>query len=268
MAAAAAPNHGAALADGAPALPRAAQRRLLGDYCVQDSALLVHLLGKLGAVVFVWQQARVAFTSPHDIINGGQMKRVTAAYCSQAWQENLVVALPSKPATEYQGAVVLDPVVGYYGGGNGTSLLDGRPLPPAAALQFRVPALPAAQRDRPTGRGCGTARGGGGGAAGGGAERCPRPELFDLAVAAAEAPDGYDFSHMRLAQVLQYQSDQVVATLDFASLYPSIIREHNLCPSTRIPDPDEPLNPAERFAAQFEAARRRRPTSRRSPTPR
>jgi DNA polymerase elongation subunit (family B) len=61
-------------------------------------------------------------------------------------------------------------------------------------------------------------------------------------------PEGYDFSGLSEDQRTQYYVDTVVATEDFMSLYPNIMRTNNLCPSTKV-NFNAPLNTAEAMDA-------------------
>jgi DNA polymerase elongation subunit (family B) len=176
-------------------ISKAAQRRLLGDYCLKDTLLPLRILEKLGTVMFLWQVARVAQTPPHNIINNGQMLRVSTMFIGEAWrQERYVIRLENRPMA-YQGATVLSPKRGYYGG------TDER---------------------------C--------------AELKPQPPL----------PSGYDYSGLPEQALVQREVQYAILTLDFKSLYPSIMLSHLLCPSNLWLG-DEPLNAAELCTTELEA---------------
>ena len=170
---------------------KAAQRRLLGDYCLKDTLLPLRILEKLGTIMFLWQVARVAQTPPHNIINNGQMLRVSTMFIGEAWRQNrYVIRLENRPMS-YQGATVLTPKRGYYGGTDET----------CAPLD-------------------------------------PQPPL----------PDGYNYSGLPPAALIQREVQYAILTLDFKSLYPSIMLSHLLCPSN-LWLCDEPWNAAESCTA-------------------
>lgn len=174
-------------------VPLAAQRRLLGDYCIKDSVLPTRIVGKLGLVMFLWQLARVTSTAPHNLINNGQMMRVSTMFLKEAWAQGRYVNRVKNRAMAYQGATVLKPKRGYYGGADRAA----EPLD-------------------------------------------PQPPL----------PEGYDWSGFSEAELVQRLSDIVVITLDFKSLYPSIMMSHDFCPSTLF-QPDEPLTASELSAKRY-----------------
>lgn len=176
-------------------VPLQAQRRLLGDYCMKDTLLPLRILDKLGTVMFLWQVARVAMVPPHNIINNGQMMRVSTMFIGEAWaQQRYVIRLANRPMA-YQGATVLSPKRGYYGG-----------------VDESCPPLD------------------------------PQPPL----------PPGYDFNGMAAPDLIQRQVKYAILTLDFKSLYPSIMLSHVLCPSNLFLS-DEPLTAAEECAARYAA---------------
>ena len=228
-------------------IPRAAQRRLLGDYCIKDSVLPIRILDKLGSIMFVWQISRVARTPPHSIINDGQMRRVTTMFFEESWRQKRYVNRVLNRAMPYQGATVLKPKRGYYGGGDGKTLVSTGKAPPKAS--FTLPPIPVAKADRaPPG------------------EMRPVFEklaaglpdaaaLVDAALTAyADLPDGYNFGGMELSQVWQTVVRPAVLTLDFKSLYPSIMLSHFFCPSNLL-QLDEPANAAEESAEKYRKRR-------------
>lgn len=176
-------------------IPLEAQRRLLGDYCMKDSMLPLRIADHLGTVMFLWQVARVSATAPHNVINNGQMMRASTLFIKEAWLQNRVVNKVKNRAMDYQGATVLPPKRGYYGGAS----MDDPPDPKAPPL-----------------------------------------------------PKNYDYEGIPAEELVQRLVKAVILTLDFKSLYPSIIRAHHLCPSL-LYQPDEPLTPSEQSAVEFEA---------------
>lgn len=228
---------------------RLAQRRLLGDYCMKDSELPIRILDKLGSIMFIWQVSRVALTPPNAIINQGQMQRVSAMFIEEAWSQGRYVNRVMNRAMPYQGATVLRPKRGYYGGGDGKALVASGNCPPDGS--FELPPIPVAKAARPPLE-----------------EMRPmfqrlaaeagHPDaLVEAALSAySELPDGYDFSGMQLREVWQTVVQDAVLTLDFKSLYPSIMLSHMFCPANLLQE-DEPLNAAEESAKRFGEKRKK-----------
>ena len=232
-----------------------AQRRVLGDYCMKDTLLPLRIMKKLGTITFLWQVSRVARTAPHNIINNGQMMRVSTMFIGEAWRQGRVVNRVKNRAMAYQGATVLTPNRYYYGGGNGKDLVHdgGSPLP--AEIDFVLPPIPLNKADRDL-EGMTEFL----------AQRVDemddalmakygvtRDAVLTAAMSAVEhLPDGYDFSNMRLVEIYQTKANSAVLTLDFKSLYPSIMLSHYFCPSTLL-QTDEPPTDAERYADLYKA---------------
>ena len=174
-------------------VPIAVQRRLLGDYCMKDTLLPIRIIADQGTIMFLWLLSRVTKTAPHNIINNGQMMRVSTMFIAEAWRQGRYVNRLSNRPIPYEGATVLKPQRGYYGGTDETC----KPLD-------------------------------------------PQPPL----------PEGYDFSGIPPEDLIQREVQAAILTLDFASLYPSIMRCHSLCPSNKK-SVDEPLNAAEESKDNF-----------------
>lgn len=261
-------------------IPISAQRRLLGDYCLKDTELPLRIMDRLGTVLFLWQVSRVASTAPHNVINNGSMLRGSTMFMKEAWKQGRVVNRVKNRAMAYEGATVLPPRRRYYGGGNGVDPLtaskaipeecdfdiprdllaksiadhlkstgeepEEEPAPmeeeggagPAAPADTRREVLAeavAAQVDDDTLKRC----------------ELTREDLVEAAIDALEnLPDGWDFSGMSLRQITKYVVDYVVLTLDFKSLYPSIMLSHMFCPST-LYQPDEPETESEKYARLY-----------------
>jgi DNA polymerase elongation subunit (family B) len=229
-------NFGAA--DGTAPFPAAAQKRLLADYCIKDSRLPIRIVDKLGLVLFLWQVARVSSTPPHNILNNGQQMRVQAMFVEEAWSQGRLVNKGQGKAYDYEGATVLDPLRGYYGGGAGKTLRHGGgPVPDLAPLTEVT--LPAAVDDPDAVVTHCVAQ----------IPAAARAELAPLVRRVVdELPKGCDFGGLKFPAVIQSEVYDAVLSLDFASLYPSIMRSHALCPSTLLgtydqPHPDVPPRP-------------------------
>lgn len=179
------------------------QRRTLGDYCVKDVELPVRVIENQSFLMYLWQMGRITHTPPHNIINNGQMMRVTAQFCHEASRQGRFVNKNFIEPYKYQGACVLEPSVGFWGG---VDLAEG----PAEAEALAKPAGLQVYLDKLS------------------------PE-----------------------EIMEYQSEDVVITLDYKSLYPSIMRSHVFCPSN-LYSPDRKLSPAEQFAADYQRTLDRR----------
>ena len=222
---------------------------------MKDTLLPLRIMKKLGTITFLWQVSRVARTAPHNIINNGQMMRVSTMFIGEAWRQGRVVNRVKNRAMAYQGATVLTPNRYYYGGGNGKDLVHdgGSPLP--AEIDFVLPPIPLNKADRDLEDMKESL-----------AQRVDemddalmakygvtRDAVLTAAMSAVEhLPDGYDFSNMRLVEIYQTKANSAVLTLDFKSLYPSIMLSHYFCPSTLL-QTDEPPTDAERYADLYKA---------------
>jgi DNA polymerase elongation subunit (family B) len=217
-------------ADGAAPFPAAAQKRLLADYCIKDSRLPIRIVDKLGLVLFLWQVSRVSSTPPHNVLNNGQQMRVKAMFVEEAWSQGRLVNKGRGKAYDYEGATVLDPMRGYYGGGAGKTLRHGGGAVPNLAPLAEI-RLPPTVEDRAAAAAACTAQ-------------VPAEARADLAPLVRrvvdELPKGCDFGGLELTAVIQTEVDDAVLSLDFASLYPSIMRSHALCPSTLFGTFDRP----------------------------
>jgi len=196
-------------ADPAALMPRAAQRRLLGDYCVVDTELPLRIVAKRGMDVFLDQVARVTHTPMSDVVNRGQMQRVNNLLVATAWDMGYLMNLPEEHHPySYEGAFVLDPKRGYLGGGD-----------PALGP------LPGAQ-----------------------------PVLDPGHTWAGARP--YDWTGFSAAEQVQHRNANAIVTLDYKSLYPSIMQELMLCVST-LYTPNAMPSKARQYAEATRTRRRR-----------
>ena len=238
---------------------------LLGDYCMKD-LLPIRIMDKLGTIMFLAGQ-RVARTPPNAIINNGQMIQVSTMFIGEAWRR---ARQPRQNrAMPYQGATVLKPKRGYYGGGNGKTLVSTGEAPPPRPASFALPPTPSAKADRlPAAELRPAFTELAGQLPAEVLAKTPVDRLVEAAMAAyEELPDGYDFSGMQLSDIWQTVVVPAVLTLDFKSLYPSIMLSHLLCTANLL-QLDEPLNAAEESADRYrEHCRRKRAASGAPPAP-
>ena len=94
-------------------------RATVARYCLQDCALVLDLVERLNVVPSLLEMSRVAATLPEDINFKGQQIKVYSQLLRAAHAENYVVEDAGGGDEEgdesYEGATVIEPVVGYYG---------------------------------------------------------------------------------------------------------------------------------------------------------
>ena len=90
---------------------------IVGKYCVQDSALVVHLMDKLKTWVGLTEMAKTCNTSIFSLYTQGQQIKVFSQLYKYCMYENIVVEKDAYAVTEserYVGAKVFPPVPGRY----------------------------------------------------------------------------------------------------------------------------------------------------------
>lgn len=89
---------------------------LCGEYCIQDSALVLLLFEKLQIWVGLVEMAKLCRISPFSLFTQGQQVRVFAQIYYKAFKENFVVEKNKYKSTgeRYQGAWVCVPIPGVY----------------------------------------------------------------------------------------------------------------------------------------------------------
>lgn len=277
------------------------QRMWLGHYCVKDVELPMRIIENQYFRMYLVQMGRITHTPPHNIINNGQMMRVCAQFCHKAREQNRFVNKVFIRSYPYQGACVLEPSIGFYGGSAETSKTASEKITrwvhgnnsidlseaeinfPRAAIDdsTQIPndmiidpddatflnnvetleseiessaakePMPEFMRDLPD---------------------MVREKLIEASRESIETLGGLildpkdvpDVKYMwynkrktpqwiidyletmPILDRIEYESDDIVLTLDFQSLYPSIMRTHRLCPSNYL-IPNRKLEGAEAF---------------------
>lgn len=242
------------------------QRMWLGHYCVKDVELPLRIIDNQYFIQYLIQMARITHTPPHNIVNNGQLMRVCAQFCHQARLSKCYVNYYNSRSYPYQGAYVLEPLIGFYGGSSETKQscaqkiadyahrLEGSHLSTTGdhddddddddeellakveATETALDNMPAFLRTLP--------------------DQLVR-KLTEASKKSLDAIGGVmlDRSEIPMADMwynkrktpawlvdmleklpvidrIEYESEDVVLTLDFRSLYPSIIRTNRFCPST------------------------------------
>lgn len=94
-------------------------RKRIADYCLRDSELLVNLNNKLLLLIVVVQMCKTLGCTMDDCLNRGKIHKLTRKLIEYSLREGFVFPtfntfqMPVMPET-YEGAVVLDPVAGFY----------------------------------------------------------------------------------------------------------------------------------------------------------
>lgn len=92
------------------------ERTKVLEYCVQDAILPLRLVKKLQIIDDIREMARITYVFVSDLLVRGQMYRVLCQLFIFARKNNFVLGTqrPSRGATTYQGAIVLDVKPGVY----------------------------------------------------------------------------------------------------------------------------------------------------------
>lgn len=92
-----------------------AGRLKIGNYCIQDSVLVLDLLKHFMYHLEIIEIAKIAHITPRRVLNEGQQCRVFSCLLAGAKDEGYI--LPMSNGTEqsgYQGATVINPISGFY----------------------------------------------------------------------------------------------------------------------------------------------------------
>jgi DNA polymerase delta subunit 1 len=93
------------------------QRKILTEYCIKDSELVVNLILKLNAITEVIGMARVTKINVQDAISSGQQIRFKGLLLDLIRSHNLGYVCPtnfSKISISYKGGRVFEPIPGFY----------------------------------------------------------------------------------------------------------------------------------------------------------
>lgn len=112
---------------------------LLGDYCMKDTLLLIRIIEKLDLYLLIWEIARLARVSQNKIVNCGQLNRVNMAFMIEARKDNRFLNYVPLHNINFkvEGAIVLEPKRGYYGGAD-----ENTPLCEEQPTEFPKPRIP------------------------------------------------------------------------------------------------------------------------------
>ena len=94
----------------------ASDRALVAKYCVQDCALVIHLVGKLNAIMSALGMAGVCSVPVSWIFSRGQGAKTLSLVSRQCMEDGFAIPAMSRSdaRVEYEGATVLDPKIGAY----------------------------------------------------------------------------------------------------------------------------------------------------------
>jgi len=111
---------------------------ICGKYCVQDSALVLKLMNRIGAWTALVEAAKVCNVNPFTIFTQGQQVRVYSQLYKFCMYNNIVVEKDVYKETEdngYVGAFVLQPEPGVY---HNVIPLDFNSLYPSAIIAYNI----------------------------------------------------------------------------------------------------------------------------------
>ena len=128
------------------------------DYCVRDAEIPILLIDKLSYVPLWVEMSRVTYTGLHSVLNGGQQRKVynlIAHFVHNRYALNLadsewpvadehefdldeppIVISTANKRPDYQGATVIEPLVGFYN--EPVSTLDFESLYPSIMIHFNL----------------------------------------------------------------------------------------------------------------------------------
>ncbi|KAL0237228.1 hypothetical protein PCE1_000625 [Barthelona sp. PCE] len=113
-------------------------RRKLALYCLKDSLLVLRLMSKVMIIYRVIEMARVTGVSPSTIITSGESIKVFTQLHREAFNSDMIIPAfrNGNDGGSYTGAVVLDPIAGYYT--SPISVLDFASLYPSIMIAFNI----------------------------------------------------------------------------------------------------------------------------------
>jgi len=142
-------------------LQDASQLRNMVEYCARDAEIPIRLIQKLNYVPIWIEMSRVTVTPMHQVLNGGQQRKVYNLISrfvhgthvlnkgDSSWPTSMYDDLDEEPSDltgvedamkkkkpDYQGATVIDPKPGYYT--ESVSTLDFESLYPSIMIHFNL----------------------------------------------------------------------------------------------------------------------------------
>ena len=94
-------------------------RKLIAEYCIQDCALVSHLMNKLDILINNLSMANVCYVPLHYIFFRGQGIKSLSLVAKYSRDENYLIPVMKKDPdssnqANYEGAIVFDPVIGFH----------------------------------------------------------------------------------------------------------------------------------------------------------
>jgi len=115
----------------------AARCVVIGDYCVQDTALVQKLVVKLNMVTQIFAMSNITDTPPAYLLTKGQQIKCLSVITKRARQKGYFVPVAdSRSGDSFEGAIVLDPKVGIYD--TPTACLDFASLYPSIQMAYQI----------------------------------------------------------------------------------------------------------------------------------
>lgn len=95
----------------------AGQTEKIGLYCIQDTKLPLQLMTRLMMLTNIFEMGRLTSTFPYEVVLRGQQQKIVNFFFREAHKENFVfTTFAETKVPDYEGATVLEPVVGFYDG--------------------------------------------------------------------------------------------------------------------------------------------------------
>jgi DNA polymerase delta subunit 1 len=111
--------------------------RVIGDYCVQDTALVQKLVNKLNMVSQIFAMSNITDTPPIYLLSKGQGIKGQSLLTKRARTNGYYVPVAEpRSGDSFEGAVVLEPQVGIYD--SPTACLDFASLYPSIMVAYQV----------------------------------------------------------------------------------------------------------------------------------
>lgn len=88
---------------------------IIGDYCIQDTALVQLLVDKMDVVTQLFEMSNITYTQVTDLLVRGQQVKAYSLILKMAYQKGFRVPyLDEREGGKSKGATVLDPITGLY----------------------------------------------------------------------------------------------------------------------------------------------------------
>ena len=107
----------------------------VGEYCVQDSELVVELLEKWNAWIYLIELAKIVGINPEELFTRGQQIRVLHQVYDLACRKGFVIDRRDLPEVQWAGGFVFEPKPGLY---DFVICLDFKSLYPSIIIAFNL----------------------------------------------------------------------------------------------------------------------------------